>query len=49
MASSSLTTDGRAGRNLGIESNEVAETPMALAEKMRGMQKYFGRMTNPQR
>ena len=49
MASSSLTTDGGAGRNLGIESNEVAETLVALAEKVRGMQKYVGKMSNPQR
>ena len=49
MASSSLTTGGGVGRNLGIESNEVAETHVALAEKVRGMQNYIGKMLNPQR
>ena len=49
MASSPLTTDGGAGRSLGIESNEVAETLVVLAEKVRGMQKYIGKMSNPQR
>ena len=49
MTSSSLTTDGGAGRSLGIESNEFAETPVALGEKVRGMQTYTGKMSNPQR
>ena len=36
MASSSLTTDGLAGFNLGIEGDEGAEPPVALAENVRG-------------
>ena len=36
MASPSLTTNGGTGRSLGIESDEVAEPPVALAENLRG-------------
>ena len=33
MASSSLTTDGEAGRSLGIESDKVPKPPVALVKK----------------
>ena len=36
MASSSLSTDGEAGCNLGIESDEEAEPPVALTENVSG-------------
>ena len=36
MASSSLSTDGEAGCSSGIESDEEAEPPVALAENVRG-------------
>ena len=36
MASSSLTTDGEAGRSLGIESDKVAKPPVALVKNVRG-------------
>ena len=48
MASSSLTPNGGGGRSLGIESDKVAEPPVALAENVRGMQKYIDKMSNPQ-